>query len=110
MASISADSNNANVPAVQSENTAGGDGVFATGRRGVVGVSNDFQGVFGESSASSTTMVACTSLVPSSLSFSTIKICRLSDISHFPRKTCFAINGSRWAILTRQAHATLLKH
>jgi hypothetical protein len=49
MSSISADSNDANVPAVQSENTAGGDGVFATGRRGVVGVSDDFQGVFGKS-------------------------------------------------------------
>jgi hypothetical protein len=38
-----------NVPAVQGENTAGGDDVFGTGRRGVVGVSDDFQGVFGKS-------------------------------------------------------------
>jgi hypothetical protein len=38
-----------NVPAVQGENTAVGDGVVGTGRRGVVGVSDDFQGVFGKS-------------------------------------------------------------
>jgi hypothetical protein len=42
-------STDVNVPAVQGENTAGGDGVFGTGRRGVVGVSDDFQGVFGKS-------------------------------------------------------------
>jgi hypothetical protein len=42
-------STDVNVPAVQGENTAGGDDVFGTGRRGVVGVSDDFQGVFGKS-------------------------------------------------------------
>jgi hypothetical protein len=37
------------VPAVHGDNTVGGDGVFGTGRRGVVGVSDDYQGVFGKS-------------------------------------------------------------
>jgi hypothetical protein len=38
-----------NVPAVAGENTAGGDGVVGIGRRGVVGESETFQGVFGKS-------------------------------------------------------------
>jgi hypothetical protein len=37
------------IPAIAGTNTAGGDGVVGTGRRGVVGISNDFQGVFGKS-------------------------------------------------------------
>lgn len=37
------------VPAIAGTNTAGGDGVHGTGRRGVVGISPDFQGVFGHS-------------------------------------------------------------
>lgn len=44
-------SNKAGVPALAGENTAGGDGVVGTGRRGVVGTSRDFQGVFGHSVA-----------------------------------------------------------
>ena len=45
--SISEQSNNANVAAIGGENTAGGDGIFGKGNRGVVGVSDGFQGVFG---------------------------------------------------------------
>lgn len=47
---ISEQSNNATVAAVGGENVAGGDGVFGKGNRGVVGVSDAFQGVFGLSS------------------------------------------------------------
>jgi hypothetical protein len=36
-----------NTPAVFAQNTAGGDAVFGKGNRGVVGVSDGFQGVFG---------------------------------------------------------------
>jgi hypothetical protein len=46
---ISENSNNAVTPAVRGENTAGGDGLFGNGRRGVVEVSDEFQGVFGKS-------------------------------------------------------------
>lgn len=46
---ISEHSGETNVPAISGENTAGGDGVVGTGRRGVVGVSDNFQGVFGKS-------------------------------------------------------------
>jgi hypothetical protein len=42
-------SNDATVPAVRGENTANGDGVVGVGRRGVVGTSDTFQGVFGKS-------------------------------------------------------------
>jgi hypothetical protein len=42
-------SSDRNTPAVFAENTAGGDGVFGHGSRGVVGVSEAFQGVFGAS-------------------------------------------------------------
>lgn len=48
---ISENSGDTNVPAVRGANTAGGDGLFGTGRRGVVGVSDDYQGVFGKSRA-----------------------------------------------------------
>ena len=37
------------VPALAGANTAGGDGVVGRGRRGVVGESPDFQGVYGHS-------------------------------------------------------------
>jgi hypothetical protein len=47
--SISEVSNNASEPAVLGENTAGGDGLVGKGRRGVVGESETFQGVFGKS-------------------------------------------------------------
>ena len=47
--SIFEKSNDANEPAVSGENTAGGDGVSGMGRRGVVGESPTFQGVFGKS-------------------------------------------------------------
>ena len=49
MANVTGDSATTNVPAVFGENTAGGDGISGKGRRGVVGISNDFQGVFGKS-------------------------------------------------------------
>ena len=42
-------SNSAATPALQGQNTAGGDGVVGVGRRGVVGTSSDFQGVYGSS-------------------------------------------------------------
>ncbi len=42
-------SNKVAVPGVTGTNTAGGDGVKGKGRRGVVGESKDFQGVFGHS-------------------------------------------------------------
>jgi hypothetical protein len=48
MATVKGDSTTA-IPAVSGENTAGGDGVFGKGRRGVVGQSDSFQGVFGKS-------------------------------------------------------------
>lgn len=38
-----------NVPGIIGVNTAGGDGVSGTGRRGVVGESDEFQGVYGKS-------------------------------------------------------------
>jgi hypothetical protein len=44
-------SNDAAIPAYYGENTANGDGVSGKGRRGVVGVSDTFQGVFGYSAA-----------------------------------------------------------
>jgi hypothetical protein len=37
------------VPGVEGQNSAGGDGVYGKGHRGVVGESTDFQGVFGRS-------------------------------------------------------------
>jgi hypothetical protein len=49
MANLKGDSSIAGVPGVFGENTVGGDGVSGKGRRGVVGVSDDFQGVFGKS-------------------------------------------------------------
>jgi hypothetical protein len=45
---ISERSNNT-IPAIVGENTDGGDGVVGKGRRGVVGESPTFQGVFGKS-------------------------------------------------------------
>src|ERR1017187_1598417 len=42
-------SNSATVPAVSGTNTAGGDGLSGSGHRGVVGVSDTFQGVYGKS-------------------------------------------------------------
>jgi hypothetical protein len=42
-------SNDKNIPAVSGENTAGGDGIFGTGRRGTIGVGSDGPGVVGES-------------------------------------------------------------
>lgn len=42
-------SNKPNVPGVAGTNTAGGDGLRGQGRRGVVGESKEFQGVFGHS-------------------------------------------------------------
>jgi hypothetical protein len=49
MANVIGDSATINLPAIFGENTAGGDGISGKGRRGVVGVSDDFQGVFGKS-------------------------------------------------------------
>ena len=49
MANLTGDSNTSAVPAVFGENTAAGDGVLGKGRRGVVGESDSFQGVFGKS-------------------------------------------------------------
>jgi hypothetical protein len=49
MTSVKGDSANTGDPAVFGENTAGGDGVSGKGRRGVVGVSDTFQGIFGKS-------------------------------------------------------------
>lgn len=49
MATFNGQSTQAAVPGVKGENTAGGDGVVGTGRRGVVGESETFQGVFGKS-------------------------------------------------------------
>ena len=49
MSKVIGDSADGGVPAISGENTAGGDGVIGKGRRGVVGLSNDFQGVFGKS-------------------------------------------------------------
>jgi hypothetical protein len=46
---ISEFSDNTSVPGLRGESTAGGDGVFGTGRRGVVGESETYQGVFGKS-------------------------------------------------------------
>ncbi|WP_026103595.1 hypothetical protein [Pseudanabaena sp. PCC 6802] len=46
---ISEVSNDASVPAVSGESIAGGDGLVGKGRRGVVGESDTFQGVFGKS-------------------------------------------------------------
>lgn len=39
----------ATVPAVEGSNTAGGDGISGSGHRGVVGISQKFQGVYGKS-------------------------------------------------------------
>jgi hypothetical protein len=49
MATLNGQSTQAEVPGVKGENTADGDGVVGTGRRGVVGESETFQGVFGKS-------------------------------------------------------------
>jgi hypothetical protein len=46
---LSESSHSATVPAVTGKNTAGGDGLSGSGHRGVVGVSDTFQGVFGRS-------------------------------------------------------------
>ena len=46
---LSENSNQAATPALQGQNTANGDGVVGEGRRGVVGVSSGFQGVYGVS-------------------------------------------------------------
>ena len=43
------DSRTMAVPGIKGTNSAGGDGVVGTGRRGVVGQSTNFQGVFGKS-------------------------------------------------------------
>ena len=51
MPALNGDSADSGVPAVSGQNTAGGDGVTGTGRRGVVGISDAFQGVFGKSIA-----------------------------------------------------------
>lgn len=42
-------SNTAGEAAIRGENTAGGDGVVGAGRRGIVGLSDDYQGVYGKS-------------------------------------------------------------
>jgi hypothetical protein len=49
MPNLKGDSADLNVPGVAGTNTAGGDGVVGTGRRGVVGISDTYQGVFGKS-------------------------------------------------------------
>lgn len=49
MPHVTGNSAAAGVPGVAGDNTAGGDGVVGTGRRGVVGHSPSFQGVFGKS-------------------------------------------------------------
>ncbi|HEY3289938.1 MAG TPA: hypothetical protein VGK87_07420, partial [Anaerolineae bacterium] len=46
---ISETSSDVNQPAILGENTAGGDGIVGKGRRGVVGQSDAYQGVFGTS-------------------------------------------------------------
>ncbi len=46
---ISETSDDASVPAIVAENTAGGDGIVGKGNRGVVGESPNYQGVFGRS-------------------------------------------------------------
>lgn len=46
---INESSSDTGVPAVRGTNTAVGDGVSGSGRRGVVGESETFQGVFGKS-------------------------------------------------------------
>lgn len=43
------ESNTQATPAVKGTNSAGGDGIVGEGRRGVVGVSKEFQGIFGSS-------------------------------------------------------------
>jgi hypothetical protein len=49
MPSLKGDSTNSAVPGVRGENTAGGDGLVGKGRRGVVGTSDTYQGVYGKS-------------------------------------------------------------
>jgi hypothetical protein len=49
MANVVGTSADLNTPAVSGTNTAGGDGVSGTGRRGVVGISDSYQGVYGKS-------------------------------------------------------------
>jgi hypothetical protein len=49
MAEIIGQSTQTAVPGVKGENTSGGDGVVGIGRRGVVGISDSFQGVLGKS-------------------------------------------------------------
>lgn len=49
MAPLNGQSTQPEVPGVKGENSAGGDGVVGTGRRGVVGESETFQGVLGKS-------------------------------------------------------------
>lgn len=49
MSNVKGNSNIQAVPGVYGDNTAGGDGVYGTGRRGVVGESATFQGVYGHS-------------------------------------------------------------
>jgi hypothetical protein len=49
--SLNESSHSAAVPAVAGRNTAGGDGLSGSGHRGVVGVSDTFQGVFGKSTS-----------------------------------------------------------
>lgn len=49
MPELNGQSTQSGVPGVKGENTGGGDGVFGTGRRGVVGESETFQGVLGKS-------------------------------------------------------------
>jgi hypothetical protein len=48
---LSESSHSAAVPAVTGKNTAGGDGLSGSGHRGVVGLSDTFQGVFGKSTS-----------------------------------------------------------
>jgi hypothetical protein len=49
MSSLSGTTDGPGVPGVRGEGQEGNDGVFGHGRRGVVGVSETFQGVFGKS-------------------------------------------------------------
>jgi hypothetical protein len=49
MVAVTGQSADAGVPGVAGENDAGGDGVVGRGRRGVVGESDTFQGVYGKS-------------------------------------------------------------
>jgi hypothetical protein len=47
MPALKGQSHNAATPGVEGENTAGGAGIAGVGRRGVMGTSTEFQGVYG---------------------------------------------------------------